>query len=114
LGLPRDWQRYRAGDREHCFHTAIPAFRPYRRGYGGPLQPQAHDLGLAKIVITNRGANYDLCPYFPGYNFCWERLDKRLVEKMVQMLGFMDMDIEKVNFYGPSVRGLNLKLIKSQ
>ena len=51
---------------------------------------------LAKIAITNRGANYDLCPYFPGYNFCWERLDTRLVEKMIQMLDFMDMNIEKL------------------
>jgi hypothetical protein len=51
---------------------------------------------LAKIAITNRGANYYLCPYFPGYNFCWDQLDVMLVDKMILMLDFMDMNIEKL------------------
>ena len=51
---------------------------------------------LAKIAITNRGMDYQLCPYFPGYNFCWEELDTILVDNMILMLEFMDMNIEKL------------------
>lgn len=51
---------------------------------------------LAKIAITNRGTKYYLCPYFPGCSFCWEQLDTMLVDKMILMLDFMDMNIEKL------------------
>jgi len=51
---------------------------------------------LAKMTVTNHGEDYDLCPYFPGYNFCWEGLDSKLVDYMIQILDFMDMNIEKL------------------
>ena len=45
---------------------------------------------LAHIPVTFEGKTYALCPYFPGYWFCWTQLDDELVDKLTNMLAFMD------------------------
>lgn len=45
---------------------------------------------LAKIRVAHDGAILHLCPYFPGYNYCWTRLDDALADDLIAMLSFMD------------------------
>ena len=45
---------------------------------------------LAKIPVTHEGQRYDLCPYFPGYNYRWASLDEELAQRLIAMLAFMD------------------------
>jgi len=45
---------------------------------------------IANIPVCFEEKKYMLCTYFPGYYYCWPRLDDDLVEKMMSMLSFMD------------------------
>ena len=45
---------------------------------------------LAYTGINYKGQEYQLCNYFPGYNYCWKKLDDDLVDMLIKMLTFMD------------------------
>ncbi|WP_455619208.1 hypothetical protein [Eisenbergiella sp.] len=45
---------------------------------------------LAKIAVSYEGETYSLCPYYPGYSFCWTSIDDALVDHIIAMLDFMD------------------------
>jgi hypothetical protein len=45
---------------------------------------------LAKMAVSHGGRNYHLCPYIPGYRYCWTSLSEGLVDDMIGMLSFMD------------------------
>jgi hypothetical protein len=45
---------------------------------------------LARITVSYDERELRLCPYFPGYRFCWTSLSDGLVDDMIAMLGFMD------------------------
>ena len=45
---------------------------------------------LAFILINHESGDDKLCPYFPGYRYCWQNIDSTLVEKLMKMLSFMD------------------------
>lgn len=45
---------------------------------------------LAHTLVHFEGQEYRLCNYFPGYTYCWTRLDDNLVDMMIEMLSFMD------------------------
>ena len=45
---------------------------------------------LANIPVDYGGKTQRLCPYFPGYRYCWPELSDELVDDMVAMLGAMD------------------------
>jgi hypothetical protein len=45
---------------------------------------------LACMPIHFEGKDYPLCPFFPGYHYCWEQVDDGLVEELIRMLDFMD------------------------
>ncbi len=45
---------------------------------------------LACIPIRYRDETYRLCPYFPGYRYCWHRIDDGLVGNLTALLDFMD------------------------
>ena len=45
---------------------------------------------LACISIAFEGDDYQLCPYFPGYNYSWTRMDDELADDLIRMLAFMD------------------------
>ncbi len=46
---------------------------------------------LANLPVSYNGRELRLCPYFPGYNYCWTALSDGLVDDMIAMLGFMDV-----------------------
>jgi len=43
-------------------------------------------------VRVNQGGDdsAELCPYFPGYRFCFTSLDEELADRIIEMLEFMD------------------------
>jgi hypothetical protein len=45
---------------------------------------------LAKMPVSHGGRTYNLCPYFPGYRYCWTSLSEGLVDNMIALLDFMD------------------------
>ena len=45
---------------------------------------------LAMIKVKHLGKVYNLCPYFPGYAYCWTELTNELSEQLIEMLMFMD------------------------
>jgi len=45
---------------------------------------------LANLPVSHDGRNYRLCSYFPGYYYCWPKLDDEIAGSMIHMLGFMD------------------------
>ncbi|MCL1795809.1 MAG: hypothetical protein FWG37_02845 [Clostridia bacterium] len=45
---------------------------------------------LAHVPVTHDGKEHRLCTYFPGYSYCWTRIDNGLVEMLLKMLSFMD------------------------
>jgi hypothetical protein len=45
---------------------------------------------LANLPVSYSGRELHLCPYFPGYNYCWTALSDDLVDDMIAMMGFMD------------------------
>lgn len=46
---------------------------------------------LANLPINHGGTTYRLCPYFPGYSYCWTELNDDLVNNMIEMLQAMDV-----------------------
>ncbi len=45
---------------------------------------------LANVMVNYDGRGIHLCPYFPGYNYCWTELSDGLVDELMAMLGAMD------------------------
>ena len=45
---------------------------------------------LASVGLTHENINYNLCPYFPGYRYCWTSVNDKLVEQLVNFLSYMD------------------------
>jgi hypothetical protein len=45
---------------------------------------------LACIPAAVGQKEYNLCPYFPGYSFCWTSIDNDLADHLIEMLSFMD------------------------
>ena len=45
---------------------------------------------LAYIPITHEQSSYALCPYFPGYSYCWPGINDDLADRLIAMLAFMD------------------------
>jgi hypothetical protein len=46
---------------------------------------------LANLPVSYGDKELRLCPYFPGYRYCWTALSDGLVDDMIAMLGFMDL-----------------------
>jgi hypothetical protein len=51
---------------------------------------------FAAIKVSYQGENYNLCPYFPGYSYCWSSIDDELAERLIGMLSFMDRFTEYI------------------
>ena len=45
---------------------------------------------LACIPIVHEQTAYNLCPYFPGYTYCWTSIDENLADQIIAFLTFMD------------------------
>jgi hypothetical protein len=45
---------------------------------------------FAIINVNYEKKSYQLCTYFPGYNYCWKNINDGLVEQLICMLSFMD------------------------
>jgi NAD-dependent dihydropyrimidine dehydrogenase PreA subunit len=45
---------------------------------------------LAYIQVNYEQEKYNLCPYFPGYFFSWPSINDDLVDRLIEMLSFMD------------------------
>jgi len=45
---------------------------------------------LAYKAIEFKNEQYQLCTYFPGYNYCWTSIDDSLADDLIRMLSFMD------------------------
>jgi hypothetical protein len=45
---------------------------------------------LAYIKVKYEQKEYNLCPYFPGYSFCWTNIDHDLADRLIEILAFMD------------------------
>jgi|GEM_PF-3305021 hypothetical protein len=45
---------------------------------------------LAYVKVSRDGNSYALCPYFPGYRFCFTSLDGETADKIIERLDFMD------------------------
>ena len=50
---------------------------------------------LAIIKVVHGGEEYNLCPYFPGYSYRWSGINDELVERLIEMLAFMDKFIKR-------------------
>jgi hypothetical protein len=45
---------------------------------------------LAYIKIDYEQKEYNLCPYFPGYSYCWTNINDDLADQLIKILTFMD------------------------
>jgi hypothetical protein len=45
---------------------------------------------LACMPVRYEGNEYQLCPYYPGYSYCWTSIDNELADQLIAMLSFMD------------------------
>lgn len=45
---------------------------------------------MAYIRVEFEDNEYELCTYFPGYNYCWTHIDDNLAKELIKMLSFMD------------------------
>lgn len=45
---------------------------------------------LAAMTVAHGGQEYRLCPYYPGWNYAWTRVEEGLVESVIGMLEWMD------------------------
>ncbi len=45
---------------------------------------------FAYIPVIYEQKTHSLCPYFPGYHYCWTALDDGLIERLISFLAFMD------------------------
>jgi hypothetical protein len=52
---------------------------------------------LVYVQVDYEQKRHNLCPYFPGYGFSWTEINDDLVDKLVEMLSFMDNFIPKNN-----------------
>jgi hypothetical protein len=41
-------------------------------------------------INVNKGQQYNLCPYFPGYQYNWTAIDDKLADQLIGFLSFMD------------------------
>jgi len=57
---------------------------------------------LAFVKVNFDKKDYNLCTYFPGYNYSWTYINNELVEQLIDMLLFMDKYIpKKINSIRP-------------
>ena len=45
---------------------------------------------LAAMNTKYGNKNYSLCPYFPGFSYCWSAIDDDLADKLTLFMSFMD------------------------
>lgn len=45
---------------------------------------------LANIPVLSQGEEALMCPYFPGFSYCWTELNADLTDCIIRMLEFMD------------------------
>jgi len=45
---------------------------------------------LANIRVAHDGRTLRLCPYYPGYSYCWSQLSDEIVDDMIAMLEAMN------------------------
>jgi len=45
---------------------------------------------LAYVKVNYEKKEYKLCPYFPGYSYCWTSINNDLADQLIEMLSFMD------------------------
>jgi len=50
---------------------------------------------FAYIKVNCENEDYNLCPYFPGYSYCWTSINNELVEQLIDMLTLMDKYIKE-------------------
>ncbi|MDR2956829.1 MAG: hypothetical protein LBU61_01425 [Coriobacteriales bacterium] len=51
---------------------------------------------LAAITVSFDQAEYQLCPYFPGFRYNWTSIDIELADRLIDMLSFIDSFVPKV------------------
>lgn len=49
---------------------------------------------LACVKVIDKNNHYNLCPYFPGYGYCWTNIDEEIVDDIIMMLSYIDRFIE--------------------
>jgi hypothetical protein len=64
---------------------------------------------LAHVRVDHNGTSYRLCPYYPGYSYCWEGLSDELVDNCIAMLDYMDRLFDG----GPSVQVLEREKVQA-
>ena len=45
---------------------------------------------FAYVTVDYEQKNYNLCPYFPGYRYCWISINDNLADQLINFLLFMD------------------------
>jgi hypothetical protein len=45
---------------------------------------------LVYVKVNYEQKEYNLCPYFPGYSYCWTSVDDDLANQLIDFLSFMD------------------------
>jgi hypothetical protein len=45
---------------------------------------------LVYVKVNHEQNEYNLCPYFPGYSYCWTSIDDDLTNQLIEFLSFMD------------------------
>lgn len=45
---------------------------------------------LAYIPVNYEQKKHSLCPYFPGFSYCWTSIDNELSDQLIEFLSFMD------------------------
>lgn len=45
---------------------------------------------FAFVKVNHQGTQYPLCPYFPGFGYCWISMNEELVDQIIGTLSFMD------------------------
>jgi len=47
------------------------------------------------VFVEHNNKKYNMCTYFPGFNYCWEKLDKNIVNCIINTLTFIDKILNK-------------------
>jgi hypothetical protein len=50
---------------------------------------------LSFIVVINKDKEYKMCTYFPGFYYCWEKLDQNTVNNIISTLTFIDSTLKE-------------------
>jgi hypothetical protein len=50
---------------------------------------------FAYITVNYDKKNYNLCPYFPGYSYCWTSINNDLADQIIEFILFMDKFAKK-------------------